>query len=279
MTDRVAYLEAKRTLDDRALNGAVLSAAFDPLPAAPVVLEVGAGTATMAERLYDWGVVRAGEWIAVDSHAPSLDRGRSRLLARPDAVAIEDGVALGDLSIRLVEADAFEYASGRSIDHPEAPGTAVDGQAPPADLLVGCAFFDLVDADRLSTFEAVASRLYAPITYDGTTAFEPGDPDDSAVLAAYHAHMAVFRPGSATGARALSDVLSTVECTGPSPWVVEPPYEPGEARVVDHLLGTIESAVATVGEDASAWVGRRRAQLAASELRYRAENVDVLGRL
>lgn len=280
MTDHVAYLEAKRGVDDRSLSRRALRRAFEPLPDEPRILEVGAGTATMVERLHEWDVLDAGEWIAVDSHAGAIRRGRERLLARADARPLDGaganaasrsssdgrsdrGVALGDLEVELVRADAFAHAE----------------RAEPASLLVGCAFFDVVDLGRLSAFEPLADRVYAPITYDGTTRFEPADPEDDRVLGTYREHMARCRPGSPDGGEALRAALSAVETAARSPWVIEPPYRAGERVVVEHVLGAIESAVGELGVDASAWAGRRRRQLAADELRYRAENVDVVGRL
>lgn len=263
MTGHLDYLEAKRALDDRALDRDVLATAFEPLSDEPRIAEVGAGTVPMVERLHEWDVLNGGKWVAVDSDAEALRRGRARLLDRPDAAPTDAGIVLGDVDVRLVEADAFEYAA----------------RAPPADLLVGCAFFDLVDPGRLSALASLADRVYAPITYDGTTAFEPADPEDGAVLAAYREHMRDSRPGSPDGGEALRATLSTVETVGASPWRVEPPYDPGERTVVEHVLGTIEAAVGEVGYDASAWTRRRQAQLEAGRLCYRAENVDVVGRL
>ena len=263
MTGHISYLEAKRELDDRSLDRRVLSIAFGPLSDAPRIVEVGAGTLTMVERLHEWGVLDGGEWTAIDSHARALRHGRRRLLERPDATATDDGVALGTINVRLRETDAFTY----------------EPRGPPAALLVGCAFFDLVDLDRLSAFAPFADRVYAPITYDGTTSFEPADREDEAVLSAYREHMESHRPGTPDGARALRAALASVDRVGASPWEIVPPYRIEEARVVDAVLETIERAVAETGFSARGWADRRRAQLAEGKLRYRAENVDIYGRM
>lgn len=267
MMDRVAYLDAKRGVDDRALNLRVLSVAFDPLSNDPSVLEVGAGTLTMVERLHDWGVLESGEWTAVDSDDDALRRGRARLLDRPDATAAGGdgrlgGVRLGDIDVHVLEADVFACET-----------------LPAAELLVGCAFFDIVDLDRLSVVRPLVDRVYAPITYDGTTTFEPADPADEVVLDAYRKHMLDYREGTPDGGDALRETLAVVEAVGPSPWRIEPPYHAGEGRVLEYLIGTIETAVAEVGPDPEGWADRRRAQLAAGRLTYRASNVDIVGRL
>ena len=259
----VSYLEAKRRLDDRALNRTVLAAFVDALPEDPTILEVGSGTATMPERLLEWGVIESGRWIAVDSHADAIEAGRSRLAGRSDVSVDGDSVTLGGVKIEFAVADAFEYAAG------------LDSRV---DAVVGSAFFDIVDADRaVSALGSVTDLVYAPITYDGETAFEPGDDDDDDVLSWYHEHMRTHRPGGPDGGHRLGEALSTVIAAGPSPWKITPPYRDGETVVTGHVLETIERSVGEVGGDATAWATRRRQQLEAERLCYRAANVDLVG--
>jgi SAM-dependent methyltransferase len=263
MSDHVSYLAAKRGLDDRALNRDVLSAFADALPAEPTVLEVGCGTATMPERLFEWGVVEAGRWVAVDTHPEAIEAGRERLATRGDATVEDGAIRIGDLAVELVRADAFEYAS------------RVDERV---DAVVGSAFFDIVDVPKaISAFGAVTDLIYAPITYDGTTTFVPGDAEDDTVLGRYHEHMRSRRPGGPNGGRLLRTALASVEAAGESPWTISPPYTTGEKTVLEHVLGTIDDAVSSMGYDAESWVRRRRRQLDARALHYRAANVDLLG--
>jgi SAM-dependent methyltransferase len=252
--DHATYLDAKRGLDDRSLNRDVLDAFAAALPPKPTILEVGAGTATMAQRLHEWGVVDAGRWVAVDAHEPALSVGRERV-----------GDRLGDLNIEFRVADAFEYAA------------ATDERF---DAVVGCAFFDVVDAaPAVEALSAVAPLAYAPITYDGETTLSPGDPEDDAVLDAYHRHMREYRPGGPEGATALTDAAESVVAAGPSPWRIDPPYSAAERTVLAHLLDTIESAVGETGYDASDWAARRRAAMTGGEVSYKAKNRDLLVRL
>ena len=90
--------------------------------------------------------------------------------------------------------------------------------------------------------------------------------------------MREHRPGSPDGANALYAELSDVIADRPSPWLIEPPYADGERTVLEHLLETIEGAVAETGGDAGEWVDRRREQVATERLRYEAANRDLLGR-
>ena len=256
MTDHAAYLDAKRALDDRSLNGDVLDRFVAELPPEPEVLEVGAGTATMVERLADWGVVEGGQWTAVDAHEDALGAGEARI-----------GDAVGDVDVEFRAADAFEFAGEAA-----AAGRRFDA-------VVGCAFFDVVDAaPAVEALGDVAPVAYAPITYDGETRFAPPDPDDEAVLGRYHRHVREFRSGAPDGAAALARE-ATVIAEGPSPWAIEPPYESGERTVLAHLLDTVEAAVGEAGYDASDWAARRRAALGDGRLRYEAANRDLLVRL
>ncbi len=278
-SDHAAYLDAKRALDDRSIDRDVLSRFAAELPPDPTVLEVGAGTATMVERLHDWDVLAGGRWVAVDTHEAALSAGRNRLAERSDGNVAnggdgvetddlpEDGstVELGDLTVEFHVADAFEYAA------------ATDERF---DAVVGCAFFDVVDADpAVDALSAVAPIAYAPITYDGETTVAPTDPDDEDVFEAYHRHMREYRPGEPEGATALARAATDVVATGPSSWRIEPPYADGERTVLAHLLDTIESAVGETGADASDWAVRRRAALASGRLEYTARNRDLLVRL
>ncbi|SFR49000.1 MULTISPECIES: class I SAM-dependent methyltransferase [Halorubrum] len=256
MTDHAAYLDAKRALDDRSLNRDVLDRFAAELPPEPEVLEVGAGTATMVERLVDWGVIEGGRWVAVDAHEEALAAGEARI-----------GDAVGNVAVEFRAADAFEFAA-------EAAGA---GRR--FDAVVGCAFFDVVDAaPAVDALGEVTPVAYAPITYDGETRFAPPDPDDDAVLDRYHRHMREFRPGGPDGAAALARE-ATVIAEGPSPWRIEPPYESGERTVLAHLLDTVEEAVGETGYDASDWADGRREALGDGRLRYEAANRDLLVRL
>ncbi|MEZ3164135.1 methyltransferase domain-containing protein [Halorubrum sp. RMP-47] len=251
MSDHAAYLDAKRALDDRSLDREVLDRFAAELPPAPTILEVGAGTATMVERLVDWGVIEGGRWVAVDAHEAALAAGEARI-----------GDACGDVGVEFHAADAFEFAAAAADDR--------------FDAVVGCAFFDVVDAaPAVDAFADVAPMAYAPITYDGETRFAPADPDDDAVLDGYHRHMREFRPGGPDGATALAREAAVI-AEGASPWVIEPPYESGERTVLSHLLDTVEGAVGETGLDASGWAERRREALDDGQLRYEAANRDLL---
>jgi len=287
-----AYLTAKRTVDDRALDDRVLRrfaaelADRDP----PVrVVEVGAGTGTMVARLAARGLLpERVTYRAVDRVEAHVERARVAVPGWLDDAGYETAVdgktvrATGealDLTLSLEVADAF-------------------GIEDSADALVAGAFLDLVALpealDRLATLAAPGGLLYAPITYDGTTGFAPTHPLDGTVERLYHRHMREVReqPGGPTAGRellgAVPGVGGTVLEAGGADWVIGPTegtYPAAEAVVIDHLLETIVGAVAEFPPEAldpsrlEGWAETRRTQLEAAELTYIAHNLDVLARL
>ena len=65
------YLEAKKSVDDRALNRHVLGTLMKHLPESNLekplkVLEIGAGIGGMIDRMMDWGILNYADYTAVD---------------------------------------------------------------------------------------------------------------------------------------------------------------------------------------------------------------------
>lgn len=304
MTDQRTYLEAKRTVDDRALNRRVLDRFAEGLDArsSPVrILEIGAGIGTMIARLAAWDCLpdevayravdrdaesvryareRVPEWLADAGYAVERlddDRGETTLLARSDTTRIE---------ITLEVADAFEIEDR-------------------ADAAIASAVLDIVDLERaIPAIEGLlepAGLLYAPITFDGGTTFAPRDPADDRIERRYHHHMDAVR--SAGGSRVGRELLwrlpdagwSVLEAGG-SDWVVRPRAEeagyPAEERAfLEGLLETIDGALAELEADERdfeigdlepaerrRWLERRRDELERRELVFVAHNLDVLAR-
>ncbi len=153
------YLAAKRTVDDRALNGAVLDRLRDAVDPSPAVLEVGAGIGTMVARVLRRNLLAgAVSYTAVDLDADSVATARERLPewgraagyevsrpaggpATPDLV-FESGPGDPDrLSLWLRVADAAAVAGavgpGSGDGAPATGGHGEDragsGESPPAD--------------------------------------------------------------------------------------------------------------------------------------------------
>jgi SAM-dependent methyltransferase len=260
------YLEAKRSVDDRALNRRVRDRLLDELPADPRVLEAGAGTGVTVPRLVDWGVT-GGSYRGVDRDAEVLDIARDRRATELDAVTTDEGFRVDDLTVRFERGDAL---------------AAFDGER--ADLVIAQSFLDLVPIDEaLDAFAAALGSgglVYAPITFDGETVFQPDHPDDDAVTAAYHDAIDAEPGRDAHAGRHLLDRCREREgellAVGASDWVVRPRggrYPGDERYFLATILGFVESAVDVPRVDD--WLRTRRRQLAEGTLSYVAHGYDV----
>jgi SAM-dependent methyltransferase len=273
------YLEAKRTVDDRALNDFVRRALLASLPAGPLdVLEVGAGTGAMLDRLAGDGLLRAGgRYTGIDADATSIDVARRRTSGA-----------------RLPFAVAWETADVHAFARRQRGRRAWD-------LLVAHAFLDLMDVPRLlpELFALLrpGGHFYFTLNFDGLTALEPPvEPDfDERVIAAYHQTMderrLAGRPtgGSRSGRLLLAHLPAAggeVLAAGASDWVVWPTrgrYPADEAFFLRHMLHFFESSLAGRPELDQArlagWLARRRAQIDAGELILIAHQLDVCGRV
>lgn len=283
------YLAAKRTVDDRALNRTVLDELRRLLPPGPPrVLEIGAGLGTMVARLLEWQVLTDGEYVLLDVDPLLLRDSRTWLCAWArarglPAQELPDGVRLGKLRVRLVEAELG--------DHLEA------GAAEPADLLVANAFLDLVDVPSvlpgLFALLAPGGAYWFTITFDGDTAFQPDHPLDDAVLGAYHRSMDErVRFGRSAGeSRAGRHLIGHLRAAGAPPlaagssdWVVmarpDGTYPDDEAYFLESILQTVQDALEGPAAPAGLadWLAARRRQLAGGELVYLAHQLDVAGR-
>ncbi|THE65490.1 class I SAM-dependent methyltransferase [Salinadaptatus halalkaliphilus] len=294
------YLAAKRTVDDRALDRHVWDRFVSTLEADadgdPIrILEVGAGIATMVARLATWGRLdRPLSYRAVDLDATCIDAGR-RLL--PDWLER----AGYDVERRGERLYAWDRTAGRHA-HPQFEITLEVADATTitdaADAVVGAAVFDIVDLETMLVALRDCLRpgglLYAPCTFAGTTTFVPRHPLDDRIERHYHRHMDDVReqPG---GSRAGQQLIETAPelgyehlAVGGADWVILPrdgEYRHNEGVVLEHLLETIDDALADVPESVlessvrNRWLEHRRRQLERTEFGMIVHHLDVLARL
>lgn len=297
---RVRYLEAKRTVDERALNERVCRAVVDAVPAEPRVFEAGCGTGTAVPRLLAWGVEPAS-YVGVDRDEGVVEFARE---VRPaelrragrDAADTATGFRLGGSGFEFRVGDAVAAARERE-------GTV--------DLVVAGGFADLVPlAGAVEAFEralAPGGLAYLPVTFDGVTVFQPDHPADDAVVAAYHDHVDATEGRDSRAGRHLAARLRERDgdllAMGASDWVVRPAvdgwsaetggsteegspagadhYPADEAHFLATILEFVEGALAGSDvevERADDWLATRRRQLAAGELLYVAHQYDLLYR-
>jgi hypothetical protein len=283
------YLSAKRSVDDRALNRHVLGHLRRLMPAGSArIVEIGAGLGTMVARLLEWEVVRSGEYTLLDVDRRLLLDARRWLREWATARGmpcepLPDGLRLGDLRVRLVEAELGSYLES--------------GAGEPADVLIAHAFLDLVDVPAvlpgLFRLLVPGGAYWFTVNFDGESVFQPDHPGDDDVLGAYHRTMddrvRYGRPAgdSRTGRRLFSHLRAAGApplAAGPSDWVVhagpDGTYPDDEAAFLDCILQTIEDAWDDGPEPAGLadWLAARRRQLADGTLVYLAHQLDFTGR-
>lgn len=279
MTNFIRYLAVKQTVDDRVLNTHVYETLRAELPLGPLdVLEVGAGTGAMLDRLVARGLLAAGgRYTAVDADPANVAAALERYSRRTSPV-----------SVSWEAADVYDFVRrkrGRRA----------------WDLLIAHAFLDLVDAPRLLPELLALLRpgglFYFTINFDGLTILEPPvDPGfDEQVIDLYHRTMdertADGRPaGDSRSGRHLLWQLpaagAEILAAGASDWVVVPSrggYAADEADFLRAILGFFEQSLSGRPElnpaRLAGWLARRRAQIEAGELIYVAHQMDVCGRV
>lgn len=291
------YLEAKRTIDDRAFDRRVLGKVKAEVAnsAAPLrVLEVGAGIGTMIERVMMWeSLPDRVEYTAVDIDRDIVAVARERLrrrtrrstLAVPEAESTLRVEREGrHLAIDLIARDAFEF---------------IEETDKVWDLVIGQAFMDttaVLSALR-TLFEAVSADglVYFPITFDGGTIFEPtiDFEFDDRIERRYHRHEGALNEQDDIGDKyagrhlltAIPDLGGRVIAVGGSDWVVLPEedgYPADEAYFLHHIVEVIHD---TLSDDPTLdnvqfdnWIERRHQQIDEAQLVYIAHQLDVLGR-
>lgn len=304
--DDVAYLEAARTVDERAHSDAA-TAAFraalgeterggddadsdggedDAGSDGIRVLEAGAGTCGMLRRLLADGSLPAGEWVVVDTDERVLSAGRDRL--RAEATVSGCGVETDGSTVLLDAPDGdatlrvrFEHGDAR-----EAADWSDDG----FDGVVARSFADLLAPDEvLALLRAAAPGgwYHLPLTFDGGTRFSPSHPADDAVIEAFHGTMRNRGRAATPLAERFTEAGTPPAVDARADWVVEGDgtggYPADEATFLRIVLDTVVASVAESGAVPDAtltdWRETRESQLAQGELEYVAENRDLFGRV
>ncbi|SDQ55127.1 class I SAM-dependent methyltransferase [Natronobacterium texcoconense] len=278
------YLAAKRTVDDRALDRAVLEELEPLLESSSSVVEIGAGIGTMLQRLAEWDLLPDRlTYTLVDVDADAIGTVRKRL----PAWAREQGYTVASERPIRLERDGQVV----TIETVVADATVYLETADP-DLLIGAAVLDLFEPGET---EALFDRIpdgchcYFPITFDGGTTFQPTvfPAFDDHVVERYHEDMhRREEPGDPHAgrhllARAATD--HTLRAAGASDWVVcadGAEYPADEGYFLHYIVDTVSRALAddpAVDDDRlETWTERRHEQIERGELVYVAHQLDVL---
>jgi len=300
LADFPRYLSAKKSVDDRSLNRwvyetlrAALAAQEQSRPLA--ILEIGCGSGTMIERLWEWDLTARAVYTAIDRQADLIAGAMVRLqeFARRRQLALEEHEA----AIRLAGQGRDWQICLRTMDFFDFSPNA--GESAAFDLVVAHAVLDLLDLEvslpRLLRLLRPGGLYYFTLNFDGVTIFQPAlEPEfENDILALYHRTMDERQGGrgghSQTGRRllqALCQAGSKVLAAGSSDWLVWPTparsYPADEAFFLQCLFDFIAAALTPHREldqeRLGAWLYRRRAQVAAGELIFLAHQLDVCGR-
>jgi len=272
---RVRYLEAKRSVDEASRSRRVADRFLAGLPAAPRVLEAGAGTGSLVPWLVERGVT-AGSYRGVEASAAVVAHARharpAELRYRGQEVTDQRvGSRVADLDVRFEVGDALA----------ELPGDD-------ADAVVAQQFMDLVSIpDAVEAFTgalAPGGVAYFPLTFDGMSVFEPGHEADRAVERAYHEAINRAAGRTSRAGRRLATHLrrapGELVAMDASDGIVRPHgegYRADERYVLECILGFVESSVTPETVPAiDDWLQTRRRQLARGDLLYVGHRYDLL---
>jgi len=293
------YLEAKKSIDDRALSRHVLGTLTTHLPESypekPLeVLEIGAGIGTMIDRMMDWGILNHADYTAVDlrsankAHAFRWLRCKSEKRGvRFSEISSDSWILKGkdqQIQVNFITKDILEFMVSEKRKW---------------DLLVANAFLDLVDVPY--TLPLLFSRLkreglfYFTINFDGISILEPPiDPElDKDILNLYHQTMdkrlISARPSgdSQTGRHLFSNLRNVgvrILDAGASDWCIFPIgniYPNDEAYFLHFILNTIHRTLENCPKlDADSlrdWIAERHKQVERAELFYITHQLDFVG--
>lgn len=264
------YLEAKQTVDTRAFSPRVRDRLLAELREEPRILEAGCGTGTMVSRLHRWGV-EAGTYRGVDRSETVLEYAREQRETELDAEPINEGFRVSDLDVRFEQGDALSMFEGED-----------------ADLLIAASFLDLVPIrEAFDAFDDALKSdglIYAPLTFDGGTIFQPDHPADRAIEQVYHDHIDSLPGRDVRAGRHVLDHLrersGRLLAVAPSDWIIRPRAGAYPANERAFLATIIEFVAEAIGDhpDADDWLHTRRQQLEAGVLSYVAHQYDFLYR-
>ncbi len=303
----IDYLESKKEVDDRSLNQRVFALVrrelFSLQQERPVrILEIGAGTGTMLERLLEQGSLLHAHYTAVDLNADFLAHIPSRMeqlsahlgweTLAGSADSIPTRVALRSekrqVEIELIPDDIFEF-----IDHSQ--------QQHRWDMVLAHAVLDLFPLPfalrEIFTLLKPDGFYYFTLNYDGMTHLLPtmDEQFDGLIEQRYHHTMdgrkSDGRPiaGRSSGRQLLTQLPALhapLLATGSSDWIVHPGehgYSANTATFLRFMIKTIEEALRTDPEINQArfaeWIMTRYAQVNNHQLTLIAHQLDCFGRV
>jgi SAM-dependent methyltransferase len=294
------YLESKKSVDDRALNQRVWASFAEALTQVdPIrVVELGAGTGAMLERLLKAGLFREAHYTGLDSNPELIEYARARL----PGWAREQGFQIKQITRDCFRLDRYprtitvEFNVADVLDHAKERENWRS-----CDLLVAHAFLDLIDIPRslpdLFHLLEPEGLFYFTINYDGVTILEPtiAVDLDRQILVLYNESMdnrminGLPSGDSLVGRRLFRNIREAggeILSAGSSDWVVfagENGYPEDEAYFLHFIIHTLSNALKNHPDlDLPAfenWISTRHAQIEDLKLVYIAHQIDFFGKI
>ena len=297
----IRYLQAKKSVDDRALNLRVWEQLkeslreLDALGQELRVLEIGGGIGTMLARMLEDNLLPGCDYCLLDNDPENIAAAPEFLTswAKDQGYAVEEpgeniiriNTPRGMVRLELVCDDLYTYTEERAATW---------------NLVVGHAVLDLFDLEtvlrRLVSATRPGGLLYLTINYDGHTIFEPQVTSDfeERLLWLYNQSMDERLVDGAPSGDSRSgrhlfaqfrrlglDILGA----GSSDWVVYPGlqgYSEGEADFLNFIIETIYNQMkghpSVDGGVLDRWVAARRKQVESGELVLIVHQLDLLVR-
>ena len=244
-----AWLTLREPADARARDAALLTRALRHVGPAATLLDLGCGTGATLRAFAAQGAVGLN-WRLLDN----------------------------DPALLAQAAAAHPQATTHAVDLADIDALPLEG----VQLVTASALLDLVSEDWVARFAARLARARLPfsavLSYDGRMHWDPAEPLDVKVTAAFNAHQhrdkgfgPALGPDAGDTAAGLFRDHGFEVYLGQSPWRLGPE----DAALHEALLGGIADAASEAGCDAAAgWLTRRRDDLA--NLRAEIGHVDLL---
>jgi SAM-dependent methyltransferase len=293
------YLAAKKTIDDRALNGFVWQQFMQELGQLPAgrLLEVGAGVGTMLQRLLEREALPGGEYWGIDQLEENIAAARQRLPEVGERFGWTCEIKSEGFALRRGEQALKVGFASRDVWN-----LVQDAQQSQRwDGLVAHAFLDLFDIPALlpglRQLVVPGGLAYFSLNFDGVTILEPeiDAQFDACVLAAYHHSMDKRMiegrlSGDSRAGRHLFQSLPQagfeILAAGSSDWVVYPragSYADDDAYFLNFILHFFEESLSGHPDLDPArfrgWLAQRREQIERGELVLIAHQLDFLLRV
>jgi SAM-dependent methyltransferase len=294
------YLESKKSVDDRALNQRVWASFAEALTRVdPIrIVELGAGTGAMLERLLKGGLFREAHYTGLDSNPELIEYARARL----PGWARDQGFQITQTNRDCFRLDrhprtiTVEFDVADVLDHVEKRENWRS-----CNLLVAHAFLDLIDIPRslpdLFHLLEPEGLFYFTINYDGVTILEPtiAVDLDRQILDLYNESMdnrminGLPSGDSLVGRRLFRNIREAggeILSAGSSDWVVfagENGYTEDEAYFLHFIIHTLSNALKNHPDlnlpAFENWISTRHAQIEDLKLVYIAHQIDFFGKI